>query len=404
MPDRIGRAVAVAFLLNGFAYASWLARLPALRERLDLSSSGVGLLLVCLSLGTVIALPTAGLVVARFGTRNTVRGGAALVVVGLGLLSLAAAAGLPSLAALGMFVYGGGTSSWDVAMNVEGAAVERRAGRAVMPRFHAAFSLGTILGAATGALAAAQATPVTWQLLGTAAAVAIAVRPCTASFRNSPGDSSTEVSPRSALTAWREPRTLLIGFLVLSFALSEGLANDWLALTMVDAYGTSEATGAATFACFVTAMTLGRTFGGRAVDRWGPVATLRSTAALVIAGAAIVSLGSSPVAAVTGAVLWGVGASLGFPLGMTAAAEDEHRSSARVAVVSSIGYAAFLGGPPVMGLLADVTGLRQALLLALAAGAGGLLLAGAVDDRPHTGGQQGNKVCSGCRPNRKAPA
>ncbi len=373
-------AVAVVFLLNGFAYASWLSRIPTMRDRLELSASAVGLLLLCLSLGTVVALPLSGWVVQRAGARNTVVGGSALVVTGLLSLSAGVTTGSVVLAGAGLFLYGVGTSTWDVAMNVAAAAVERELARAVMPRFHAAFSLGTVLGGAWGAAGAATATPVSHQLVVTAAGVALGVLPAARRFL--PGVSASGPAGRRAggggtMAAWRERRTVLIGLVVMAFALSEGLANDWLTLTLVDGYGTSETVGAVTFAVFVTAMTLGRTFGGSLVDRWGRVAVLRSTAALVAVGAAVVAVGPHAWVALVGAALWGAGASLGFPLGMTAAAEDEHRAAARVSVVSSIGYTAFLGGPPVAGLLAQAFGFRQALLLAVVAATAGLLLAGA---------------------------
>ena len=373
------RAVAVVFLLNGFAYASWLSRIPTIRDRLELSASGVGLLLLCLSLGTVVALPVSGSVVERAGARSTVVGGAALVVAGLSLLAGGALVGSVPLAGVGLLAYGVGTSTWDVAMNVEAAALERRLGRAVMPRFHAGYSLGTILGAALGAAGAAGGVPIGWQLMATGALVVAAVPLTTRRFLpgTTAGTGRLGASGGRTFAAWRERRTLLIGLVVLAFALSEGLANDWLALTLVDGYGTSTTVGAVTLAVFVSAMTLGRTFGGGAVDRWGRVAVLRVTGGLVALGAMAVAVSPHPAGAVAGAVLWGVGASLGFPLGMTAAGEDEHHAAARVSVVSSIGYTAFLGGPPVAGLLADAFGFRPALLLAVLAAGAGLALAGA---------------------------
>ncbi len=403
MPVHVAkRAVAVVFLLNGFAYASWLSRIPTIRDRLELSASGVGLLLLCLSLGTLVALPVSGAVVERAGARNTVVGGVALVVTGLSLLAGGALVGSVPLAGIGLFAYGVGTSTWDVAMNVEAATLERRLGRAVMPRFHAGYSLGTILGAALGAAGAAGGAPIGWQLVATGALVVTTVPLATRRFlRGTTADTGRDRSSGSrSFAAWRERRTLLIGLVVLAFALSEGLANDWLALTLVDAYGTTTTVGAVTLAVFVSAMTLGRTFGGGAVDRWGRVAVLRVTGGLVALGALAVAVSPHPAGAVAGAVLWGLGASLGFPLGMTAAGEEEHHAAARVSVVSSIGYTAFLGGPPLAGLLADAFGFRPALLLAVLAAGAGLVLAGAA--RP-VGASQAPKreperaALAGCR-------
>lgn len=379
--DRAKVAVAVVFVLNGFAFASWLARVPAIRSGLDLTPGEIGLLLLCLSLGTVVALPASGFVVTRLGPARTVGTGAA--VVGLGLLGMAAGLAIGSVGAvaLGLFVYGVGTSSWDVAMNVEGAEVERTLGRTVMPRFHAGFSIGTVAGALLGAAGARLGIDLEVQLAATVAAVLVAVPLALRSFTPLPEDHADQAGSAGLAAAWREPRTLLVGLVVLAFALAEGIANDWLALALVDGYGAGEALAAVGFASFVSAMTLGRTFGGAVVDRFGRVTVLRATGVLVIAGVAVVVWSPGLPGAFAGAVLWGLGASLGFPLGMSAAADDERRAAARVSVVSSIGYAAFLGGPPLLGALADSLGVRQAVVVACAAGLVGALLASATRRR-----------------------
>jgi len=191
--------------------------------------------------------------------------------------------------------------------------------------------------------------------------------------------------PRPSLwSAWREPRTLAVGLLVLAFALCEGIANDWLALALVDGYGAQQSVGAAGFGVFVAAMTLGRLFGGTQVERYGRVTVLRFTAVLVASGVLAVVLSPGLPGALVGAALWGVGASLGFPLGMSAAADEEDRSAIRLSVVSSIGYTAFLGGPPLVGLLADHVGVRQAVLVACGAAALGMLSARAAAPRRTT--------------------
>jgi MFS family permease len=168
---------------------------------------------------------------------------------------------------------------------------------------------------------------------------------------------------------------------VLSFALCEGIANDWLALSLVDGYDVPHAAGSAAFAVFVTAMTVGRLVGGSVTTRFGRVATLRGTAVLVVIGSSLVVLSPVTAGAYVGAVIWGLGASLGFPMGMTAAGDDPRKAAARLSVVSSIGYAAFLGGPPLIGSLADHVGIRDSLTVAIGAAVVGFLVAGAVRER-----------------------
>jgi MFS family permease len=169
---------------------------------------------------------------------------------------------------------------------------------------------------------------------------------------------------RRAFGAWLEARTLIIGLVVLAAALTEGSANDWVALAVVDGFGKDNAVGALTFGLFVTAMTAMRFLGTRLLDRYGRVVVLRLCSALALAGLLLFALVSEDMMwlALVGVVLWGMGAALGFPVGMSAASDDPLRAAARVSVVSTIGYSAFLAGPPLLGMLAQHVGYRHALL------------------------------------------
>ncbi len=358
-------------MVNGFAFASWVSRIPDLRDTLSLSPGQVGLLLLCLSAGTVLALPLSGIVVHRLGPARTVTVGSVLTALGL----LAMAAGLWStsvpLTGLALFAYGAGTSSWDVAMNVEAADVERRLARSIMPRFHAGFSVGTVGGALVGAGCSHLGIALPLQMLVTAGLVVLGVALVVGRFLAVEEPHEDHLRP-SAWTAWREPRTLAIGLVVMCFALAEGIANDWLALGIVDGYGAAPALGSFGYALFVVAMTTGRFFGGGLATRYGRVLVLRVTALLVIVGSLVVVLSPSLPLAFVGALVWGVGASLGFPMGMTAAADEEAHAATRVAVVSSIGYCAFLGGPPLIGALGERVGVLDSLLVAVVAAAIGL--------------------------------
>ena len=163
-------------------------------------------------------------------------------------------------------------------------------------------------------------------------------------------------------SAWLEPRTLVIGLVVLVAALTEGTANDWIALAVTEGHDQPEEVGVLAFATFLAAMTAGRLLGVRLLDRHGRVLVLRVLFALVVLGSMLVVLGTTATAFV-GVVLWGVGASLGFPTGMSAAADDPARAAARLSVVSTIGYLAFIVGPPVLGMIGDHTGVLRSLLV-----------------------------------------
>ena len=355
-------AVGLTFGMNGLAYAGWFARAPAARSDLGLSVAGFGLLLLCLSVAAIAAIPLAGPLVQRVGPARAVLLGSMSVVLGLIGLAGGTALGSVPLAGAGLVLAGMGNSTWDVAMNVEGADVERRLGRTIMPRFHAGFSLGTVLGAGVSALFAAIGVPLSAQLFLTAAVAAITMILVVRRFVPHPVVPVGERRSASVLDAWRSPRILLIGLIMLGFGFTEGTANDWLAISLVDGYRTSETIGAVGFGTFVTAMTVGRLFGGPAIERWGRVTVLRVTAASAAVGLLLVVVNLSVPLALAGGLLWGLGASLGFPIGMSSAADDPLRAAINVSVAGAIGYGAFLAGPPLVGFLAQHFGVLHAIL------------------------------------------
>jgi MFS family permease len=382
---RASAAVFVVFVLSGFNFASWAARLPAIRDGLGYSPARMGLLLLVGSVGSLLALPLAGIVAERFGTRRAVLYFAVLNALGLSVASVGVAVDQVVVVGLGMALFGVGTGIWDAAMNLEGAAVEQRLGRTVMPRYHAGFSFGTVTAAGVAAVAAGLHVPVVVHIpvaVGLSlVAVAFAVRsflaetsgPHAAHVAPSAHDGAVDATAaaavaeaprgaRGAFAAWLEPRTLLIGLVVLAAALTEGAANDWVSLAVVDGFDVDHAVGALTFGLFVAAMTTMRWFGTSLLDRFGRVAVLRLCAGLALLGLLTFGLSSYLVVALVGVVAWGAGAALGFPVGMSAASDDPLRAAARVSVVSTIGYSAFLAGPPLLGLLAQHVGYRHALL------------------------------------------
>ena len=355
----------MAFIGSGFAFASWAARIPQVRDRLDLSSAQLGLVLLAIAAGSVVALPLAGTVVARFGSRRTVAAMSVLLAAALALAAIGHLAGVWPLAA-GLFLLGLANGAWDVAMNVQGARVEQELGRSIMSRFHAGWSCGTVAGALAGALMVALAVPVAVHLSAVAVLVAVAVPVAVRRFLPD-GAAHDEPGPGGgALSAWREPRTLLVGLVVLAFAFAEGAANDWVNVALIDGYDASATVGAIGFAVFLAAMTTARWFGPPLLDRYGRVPVLRTCAGVAVAGLLLYVFAPGVPLALAGALLWGLGTSLGFPTGMSAAADDPARSAARVSVVASIGYCAFLGGPPLIGFLGEHWGLLRALLVVAA--------------------------------------
>lgn len=368
VPDRVlsqrSLSVYVLFLLNGALFATWASRLPDVRTALGLSLAQLGILLLAISVASVCTLPLSGAVIRRLGPRRTVRIGVIIASVGLAWAGLATTlTAAVAAVAPGLLMLGAGVSLWDVTMNLQGATVEKQLGRAIMPRYHAAFSAGTVLFALVGALMTALHVPIAWHLTVAAAALFTVSWWYSGRFEDV-ADAGEDAAGqgRPARSAWLEPRTLAIGAVVLIAAFTEGTANDWISIAMVDGHGTPHWAGVLGFAIFLAFMTLARVLGTHLLDRFGRVTMLRILFAIALLGSLLVVFGNTALAYV-GAMLWGIGASMGFPVGMSAATDDPARATARLSVVSTIGYTAFLAGPPLLGLLGEHLGILHALLV-----------------------------------------
>jgi predicted MFS family arabinose efflux permease len=333
------------------------------RDGLRVSPGGLGLILLSIAVGSTIATPLSGLVITWLGDSRTVAVMSLTAAAGMATVAVGYRYGIPPVAA-GLFVFGFSSGTWDVAMNVQGAAVEQALGRVIMSRFHAGWSIGTVAGAGIGAAMVALGVPVTVHLLAAAVAVVAAVPIAARRFlphARAAADRDGAADRRSPLAAWTELRTLLIGLFVLCMAFTEGTSTDWLSLAVIGGYHTAAALGTLTFAVFLAAMTTGRWFGPAFIDRYGRVRVLRVCAATALAGLLLIEAGAVLPVALAGAVLLGLGTSLGFPVGISAAADDPRYAPGRVSTAASIGYVAFLAGPPAIGFLADHVGVLRGL-------------------------------------------
>ncbi len=369
-------AVFVIFILSGLSLATWVARIPGVRDGLGLDTAQVGLLILGMSIGAILGLVASAPLLAKVGPHRGMV--ISLVIVASGMVLVGGGVSFlhfVPLVGLGLALLGFGNGMVDVMMNVEGAAVEREIGKTLMPLMHACFSLGTVIGAALGAAAAALRIDVSWHLMGIAvlvvATAVLAVRFIPSEVElGDPEAGKPEKRPwgerlRENLSVWADWRLILIGVVMLGMAFAEGSANDWLALGVVDGHHQTNATGALFFGCFVAAMTIGRVLGGPLVDRIGRTNSIRITAGLGVVGLLLFILGGPLWMVVTGTVLWGFGVSLGFPLGMSAAADGTDKPAARVSAVAMIGYCAFLVGPPLIGFLGQAFGILNALYVLL---------------------------------------
>jgi MFS family permease len=374
------------FGLAGLMVSSWLSRLPSVRDALGMTPADLGAVLLFGALGALAAVTVAGSVVTRFGGRCSLLLSTVGFSLGYVLLGVGATVGSVVVVAAGVFCNGVSFALGNVPLNVESAGVERRLGRTVLPQFHAVFSIGAVAGSLLGALMAYLGVTLLAQFVGTAV-VALVWRLAsiphvvvdTLTVRQRAAQAVADGGPvpevgagdvgrrggslRTALGAWRERRTLLIGLVVMSAALSEGSASDWLALAVVDGFDQPESVGAVAFGIFVAAMTLVRFLGTRLIDRHGRTAVLRVSGVVSLAGLLMFGLGPNIVVAGIGIAAWGLGAALAVPIGIAAASDDPLRAAGRVSVVSAFASMAHLAAPPLLGLAAETVGARHALLL-----------------------------------------
>lgn len=378
---RARSSVFVVFALAGVAFAAWASRIADTKAALGLSAGELGVTLLAASVGSLASMPSTGRLTDRFGVARTVRGGMILALFGGMVIGLGVDQWHSRLVvAAGLFFVGMGIGVWDVAMNLEGATVERRLDTTVMPHFHAAFSGGTVLSALVGAGMSYAGVSVLAHLSGTLLVVLVVGWWATQRFlprglemettgigqgaaqEDATGAGADE--PAGAAepgSAWLEPRTLLIGAVVFVAAFTEGTASDWLAVAFVEGYDLPSWAGVLAFATFLTFMTVGRILGTRWLDRWGRVPVLRVTFAVAAVGSLLVVFGGTWLAYV-GSAVWGLGVSLGFPVGISASADDPARAGARMSVIATIGYLAFIAGPPALGFLGDHYGVLHSLL------------------------------------------
>ena len=350
-------AVTVIFLLNGLLLGSWAARIPAVKERLDLGEAALGLALGLVALGALVAMPVSGWLSARGGSRRTTRAAFVLCCVALPLPALAPSYALLLPAAM---LLGAGNGSLDVAMNAHGVAVERRYESPILSSFHAAFSCGALLGAGLSALAAGADLDVRWHLLVVAgAALVVGLVACRSLL---PADADHAGEEAGPLLAW-PPRALwavgAIGFCALVL---EGATSDWSAVYVRESLGASAGVAALAFAAFSATMTIGRLVGDRLTTAWGAEALIRRGALLAAAGVAGALLIAEPIAATIGFALVGFGIAAMVPVVFRAASEvDGVAPGVGIAAASTMGYFGFLIAPPIIGAIAELTTLPVAL-------------------------------------------
>ncbi|EBB7290716.1 MFS transporter [Salmonella enterica] len=361
-------ALFMFFFLPGLLMASWATRTPAIRDILSVSTAEMGAVLFGLSIGSMSGILCSAWLVKRFGTRKVIRTTMTCAVTGMVILSVALWCASPLIFALGLAVFGASFGAAEVAINVEGAAVERELNKTVLPMMHGFYSFGTLAGAGVGMALTALSVPANIHII---LAAAVAIAPIFIAIRAIPDGTGKNASEdahlqEKGLPFYRDIQLLLIGVVVLAMAFAEGSANDWLPLLMVDGHGFSPTSGSLIYAGFTLGMTVGRFTGGWFIDRYSRVTVVRASALMGALGIGLIIFVDSDWVAGASVILWGLGASLGFPLTISAASDTGPDAPTRVSVVATTGYLAFLVGPPLLGYLGEHYGLRSAMMVVLA--------------------------------------
>lgn len=364
MPDirRARLAVSAAFALNGALLGAWASRVPAVRDRFELSEGALGLMLLVMGVGALLSFPLAGSMADRRGAYPVACLLACfylLTIVAIGL------APVPLALAAALFAFGACHGAMDVAMNSWAAEVERASGRSIMSSFHAMWSLGAGLGAAGGWLATRAGLSLDAHFALTALAVALVFGPLIRtrwdSRRSAPGAKGPVFAlPRGAL--------VLVGVVALAAGLGEGAAADWSAVFLADVVGTTQSQAALGYAIFSATMVAMRLCVDGLITRFGPVATARAAGLFAALGTALVVGPATLPLTLAGYVLIGMGYAAVIPMAFSrAAADPDVPAGQAIASVATLGYGAMLMGPPAIGFLAELTSLRLALALVGAA-------------------------------------
>ena len=363
-------AISAIFLVNGFALANWVSRIPAVTAGLELSRAALGTALLGMAIGALMAFPVTGYLITRFGSARVTFVFGLLLSAALPLLALA-----PSLRGLffALLLFGIGNGGMDVAMNAQGVEIERQLGRPTLSGLHGFFSLGGLLGASFGGALAALDIGVPLHFAVAALVPALLLLGVRTVLLPDEGEAVS--GPVFVLP----PRSLWgLGAIAFCAAIGEGAMADWSALYLRDSLRTGAGTAALGYAAFSLTMLIGRFSGDALVARFGPMTMIRLGGTVAALGLGLGLLIDTLPAVMLGFAAVGLGLAVAVPLVFGAAGRQPNipRGTA-VAAVATLGYSGFLVGPPLLGWLAQLISLRLALSVIVLLAALIVLLAGA---------------------------
>jgi MFS family permease len=342
------------FFVNGAVIGTWVGHIPWIQDRFDFSKSTLGLVILAMSIGVIVALPIMGQAIVRLGSvRSTRLAGTACALV----LPLPLLAPDPWLLPVALAVLGAASGSMDVSMNAHGVAVERILQRPIMSSLHAGWSFGGLTGAALVAIGGGAGLDPRVETLLATGLFALLLGAC---LRKLGEGSATAEAPSGFVRPTRG--VVVLALLCLIIMVTEGAMADWGGLYLTRDLGTSTAVAALAFAAFSGGMTAGRVFGDWLNHRLGAATLMQGGSALAGLALGAMLLLAEPALAIGGFFLVGIGVANGVPLVFSAAGHAEGRESGpNIAAVSSMGSIGFLAGPPFIGFFAEATSLPLAL-------------------------------------------
>ena len=369
------RAVGALFLINGFLIGVWASRIPAITVQYDLSPGLLGLLLLVLATGAVMAFPFSGYFMDRVGSGNVTRATTAVYIVSIVLIPLA-----PDTIVLAgaLWLFGAVHGAMDVAMNGWAAKLETAYRRPIMSSFHALFSVGTGLGAASTFFAASWGVGMLPHIMGAALIAGIGL---VWAWRQPDGCDLTP-QPEQKAPLFVLPRGQLLAVALIAFCASigEGGNADWGSLFLMATTAADEARGALAYTAFSLAMVTVRFAGDRLISMTGPARILRFSGLMAIAGGLLTMLAPDYAMKLLGFAGLGAGFALISPIAYSRAANDDVLSpGAGLASVATMGYGGMLLGPVIIGALAAAFGIGQAFAIMVCLGVGILLFSQAID-------------------------
>ncbi|MCK3778379.1 MFS transporter [Ensifer sesbaniae] len=343
-------AVSLLFLMNGFVTGSWAPKIPEFKDRLGISESVLGLLILMFGIGSLVLMPIAGGYIARVGSQKVVKVTAIILSPLLLLLTL-----VPNvwMAAIGMFVLGGFVGAMDVAMNANAVEVEKSMRRAIMSSCHAYWSLGGLIGAGIGGFLMAHFGVLPHVFVVTLICLTLIAIAWPMILADKPHPAAAKEKLRLPMT----PLPWLIGIMALFSMVPEGTVLDWGALYLRNELGASVELSGFGFAAFSATMATMRFAGDLVRDRFGAKRTLRICTVTALIGMILAGMAPNAYIAILGFAIAGIGISNMVPIAFSAAGNMPGlQPGIGLSVATFMGYSGMLFAPSVIGFVAEHTG------------------------------------------------